>query len=356
MGIGAIAGGNKLNVGGGNSNFGGTATFQNTSTFNNNVHINSRGRLFQRADANNSLNVISTDEINFSLQSNRDADPTTGTIALQLNDTNGITLNRAVTNNLTFNSIGDVVGEANIVGQNDIISWGRFMFQNSSEFKEVLDTQYKLYIRNGDALGDINLTVGLEASTPEIKLTDANVNMLGHLDITHQTVSTSERVKIDNPDADGLIFLSINGANICEVSSTGLHVNGTATETSDERLKENIKEVSSKTCYDIVKYIKPKEFNFKGKEEREIGFIAQDIPNSKMPKHWSKMVMKDNDDDYLRLNYIKMNVVLWSSVQELMKEVDDLKKEIKKLKKDDSNSDSSPKAKAKAKPKAKSKN
>ena len=32
------------------------------------------------------------------------------------------------------------------------------MFQNSSEFKEVLDTQYKLFVRNGDALGDINLT------------------------------------------------------------------------------------------------------------------------------------------------------------------------------------------------------
>ena len=103
LGIGAIAGGNKLNVAG-SSNFGGTTAFQNTSTFNNNVHINSRGRLFQRADANNSLNVISTNEINFSLQSNRDADPTTGTIAIQLNDTNGITLNRATTNNLTFNS------------------------------------------------------------------------------------------------------------------------------------------------------------------------------------------------------------------------------------------------------------
>ena len=44
-----------------------------------------------------------------------------------------------------------------------------------------------------------------------------------------------------------------------------------------------------------------------------------------MPKHWSKMVMKDTDDEYLRLNYIKMNAVLSSSVQELMKEVDDLK-------------------------------
>ena len=49
------------------------------------------------------------------------------------------------------------------------------MFQNSSELKEVLDIQYKLYIRNGDALGDMNLTVGLEASTPEIQLTDGKV-------------------------------------------------------------------------------------------------------------------------------------------------------------------------------------
>ena len=63
------------------------------------------------------------------------------------------------------------------------------------------------------------------------------------------------------------------------------------------------------------------------------------------------MVMKDSDDDYLRLNYIKMNVVLWSSVQEFIKEVEDLKKEIKKLKKDN---DDTPKPKAK--PKAKSKN
>ena len=161
---------------------------------------------------------------------------------------------------------------------------------------------------------------------------DANVNLLGHLDITHSTVSTSERVKMDNPDSDGLIFLSINGANICEVSSTGLHVNGTATETSDGRLKENLSEINSKTCYDIVKYITPKEFNFIGKEESELGFIAQDILHSKMPKHWSKTVMKDTGDEYFRLNYIKMNVVLWSAVQEMMNEITHLKGEITKLK------------------------
>lgn len=42
--------------------------------------------------------------------------------------------------------------------------------------------------------------------------------------------------------------------------------------------------------------------------------------------------MKDNDEKYLRLNYMKMNIVLWGAVQELMKEVNDLKNEVKKLK------------------------
>ena len=41
----------------------------------------------------------------------------------------------------------------------------------------------------------------------------------------------------------------------------------------------------------------PEEFNVEDKEEREIGVT---VPNSKMPKQWSKLVMKDSGDDYLR--------------------------------------------------------
>ena len=269
VGIGVIQGSNKLNVSGGNANFGSTASFQSTSTFNGDIYVNNSGRIFQRADANNSLNVISTEEIHFSLQSNRTTDPTTATIALQLNDTNGITLNRAVTNNLTFNSIGNIVGEA------DVISWGRFMFQNSSELKEVLDTQYKLYIRNGDTLGEMNLTIGLESSTPEIQLTDGKINLLGNLEITHTDVSGSQRVLINNPDTDGFIRLSNNNLSRLDATNTGVDVYGfftttnnadiggnvtcvALTETSDAKLKENVKEVNTKECYKAVKYIKPK--------------------------------------------------------------------------------------------------
>ena len=334
LGIGAIQGANKLNVSGGNSNFGGTASFQNTSTFNGDINVNNSGRIFQRADANSSLNVISTNEINFSLQSNRADDPTTGTTALQLNDANGITINRAVTNNLTFNSIG------NIVGEGDVISWGRFMFQNSSELKEVLDTQYKLYIRNGDALGDINLTVGLEASTPEIQLTDGKVTLLGNLEITHTDVAGSQRVLINNPDTDGFIRLSNNNLSRLDATNNGVDVYGDLSYTgslipsSDKRLKKDIKELNSKKAVELVKYIKPKTYHFiddrlQGKSC--VGFIANDfMETKKMPDEWQNVV-KEGTDGYLKFDYTTTTPILWSALQNALNRIDKLEKEVNKF-------------------------
>ena len=346
LGIGAIQGANKLNVSGGNANFGGTSSFQNIATFNSDIYINNSGRIFQRADVNNSLNVISTNEINFSLQpTNRTNDPTTGTIALQLNDTNGITINRAVTNNQTFNSIGNIVGEA------DVISWGRFMFQNSSELKEVLDGQYKLFVRNGDTLGDINLTVGLESSTPEIQLTDGKVTLVGQLEITNTDVSGQQRVLINNPDTDGFIRLSNNNLSRLDATNTGVDVYGFFTttnnadiggtltctaliETSDFKLKENIKEVNTKDCYSVVKYVKPKTFNFVKDEDKKsnLGFIADDVKNAKLPPEWDNVIFY-NDDGMKLLAYNKLTVILWGAVQEMQKEITSLKGELTKLKK-----------------------
>ena len=332
LGIGAIQGANKLNVSGGNANFGSTASFQSTSTFNGDIYVNNSGRIFQRADANNSLNVISTEEINFSLQSNRTTDPTTSTIALQLNDTNGITLNRPVVNNQTFNSIGNIVGEA------DVISWGRFMFQNSSELKEVLDTQYKLYIRNGDTAGEMNLTIGLESSTPEIQLTDGKVKM-NNLEITQETISTVDQIQFLNTDAGGeyyFYFGSVGAGNeVLEITPSGVYIDGTFGYSSDFTLKENIKEIDSKKCYEIIKYVKPKTFNFTHLNEEKnkvnhIGYIAQDV-QSVIPKEWDGIITTDNRG-HKRLDYCKTAVITHGALQHLIKEVEDLKKEVKKLK------------------------
>ena len=345
LGIGVIQGSNKLNVSGGNSNFGGTASFQNISTFNSDIYVNNSGRIFQRADANNSLNVISTEEINFSLQSNRTTDPTTGTIALQLNDTNGITINRAVTNNLTFNSIGNIVGEA------DVVSWGRFMFQNSSELKEVLDGQYKLFVRNGDTLGDINLTVGLESSTPEIKITDGKVKM-NNLELTQETISTVDQIHFLNTDAGGeyaFYFGSVSVSNdVFSISPSGILVTGDIEYTgslvpsSDKRLKKDIKELNQKKAVELVKYIVPKTYRFIDDRQQGkscCGFIANDfMETKKMPDEWQNIV-KEGKDGYLKFDYTMTTPVLWSALQHALNEIDKLKKEVNKMKKNKNDSD-----------------
>ena len=265
--------------------------------------------------------------MNFSLQSDRTTDPTTGTICLQLDDSNGITLNRAVVNNQTFNSIGNITAEANLN------VWGDLLFQHSSAIYENLNgSDYDLVLRNGDT-DRINMIVGAIGSTPEISVSETSVNLLGHLDITHSDVSGSQRVKMDNPDTDGIVFTSIADANILEVSNTGIYVNGSVGSSSDSKLKENIKEINNKECIKVLKYIKPKTFNFKGKEQSELGFIADDWLKADIPKEWQNLVCMGKDAS-MRMDYAKTNVVLWGAVQHITQEKDELLEMVKTMNKE----------------------
>ena len=98
-------------------------------------------------------------------------------------------------------------------------------------------------------------------------------------------------------------------------------------------MKENIKEVNTKECYKVVKYIKPKTYNFIKDEDMKSnpGFIADDVKDAKMPKEWDN-ILYYNDDGTKLLAYNKMTVVLWGCVQEMQKEITSLKSEITKLK------------------------
>ena len=82
---------------------------------------------------------------------------------------------------------------------------------------------------------------------------------------------------MDNPDSDGVSFHSINGANIGEFSSAGLPINGALTKTPDKRLKENVKEIDTKECIELVKYIKPKTYNYIGQSQKCVGYMADDF-------------------------------------------------------------------------------
>ena len=321
LGIGAIAGGaTRLNVaGGGSANFSGDCNFNGTNnTFNNNIVINSRGRIYQQANANFSLNHIATIEQNFCIQSNRSEDPTASDIFINLNDTNGITLNKPTVFNDTVNTIGKLTSE-----------------------------------------GDFDVDIGA-TGTPEFRVLGSSVNFFERFSITHTTaVGAVEQIFLRNPDTDGETITEIGTKNVLTVNTGGIDVIGDISYTggiapsSDKRLKEGIKEINSKKAVEMVKYIKPKTYKFIDKEKYGdrpcVGMVANDFLTDKMPSEWGNIV-KEGRDGYLKFDYSMCVPLLWSALQYSLNEIDDLKKEVKKLNKDN---EASPKAKAKAKAKNK---
>ena len=319
LGIGVIAGSNRLSVGGGNSNFGGTSSFQAASTFNNSILVSGGGRIYQQANANNSLNIISLTEQNFSLQSNRNTDPTQSDIYINLNNTNGITMNKATIFNDTVNTIGPFTSE-------------------------------------GDFYVDINAT-----GNPEFKVLDTSVSFFEKCSITHtQLPGTIDQIFFRNPDTNGDTILQVGTKNVLTINDGGIDVIGDISYTggiapsSDKRLKEGIKEINSKKAVEMVKYIKPKTYKFIDKEKYGdrscVGMVANDFLTDKMPSEWGNIV-KEGRDGYLKFDYSMCVPILWSALQSAFNEIDKLKKDINKLKKDNSDSEASPKAKAKTKAK-----
>ena len=310
LGIGAIAGGaTRLNVaGGGSANFSGDCNFNGTNnTFNNNILINSRGRIYQQANANFSLNHIATIEQNFCIQSNRSADPTASDIFINLNDTNGITLNKPTVFNDTVNTIGKLTSE-----------------------------------------GDFDVDIGA-TGTPEFRVLGSSVNFFERFSITHTTaVGAVEQIFLRNPDTDGETITEIGTKNVLTVNTGGIDVIGDISYTggiapsSDKRLKEGIKEISSKKAVEMVKYIKPKTYKFIDKEKYGdrpcVGFVANDFLTDKVPSEWGNVV-KEGRDGYLKFDYSMCVPILWSALQNALNRTDKLEKEVKKLKKNKSDSD-----------------
>ena len=326
LGVGAIAGGaTRLNVaGGGTSNFSGNCLFNGTdNTFGQNILINSRGRIYQGASPNFPLNFISTIDQNFCIQSNRSADPTASDIYINLNDTAGITMNKATVFNDTVNTIGKFTSE-----------------------------------------GDFDVDIGA-TGTPEFRVLGSSVNFFEKASITHtQLPGPIDQIFFRNPDTNGQTIIEIGTKNVFEVNDGGIDIIGDISYTgsigpsSDKRLKENIKEIKRNKAVDLVKYIVPKTYKFIDKEKygdnNHCGFIANDFISDKMPDEWGNIV-REGRDGYLRFDYSMTTPILWSALQHALNEIDKLKKDMNKLKKDnkDTDDDKSPKPKAKAKAKSK---
>ncbi len=100
---------------------------------------------------------------------------------------------------------------------------------------------------------------------------------------------------------------------------------------SDERLKTNIRPMSS--VLEKIKQLKPSTYQFKKATEKQDhdGFIAQDVMKI-FPALVSHTVFKENNTDVYTMDYSGFGVIAIKGLQELMKQNDSLKSEIGNLK------------------------
>lgn len=110
-------------------------------------------------------------------------------------------------------------------------------------------------------------------------------------------------------------------------------------ESSDKRLKKNIKETTKKAL-DYIKQIKHFTYTWKNNDEKvDIGYIAQDL--EKINKNFiRKRIYKKEDgkEDYdIQINTTNVLALLSKAVQEQQDEIEALKKEIEILKRGEKN-------------------
>ena len=145
----------------------------------------------------------------------------------------------------------------------------------------------------------------------------------------------------------------------CSIDNTGRSVIGNILDTtvSDERLKTDIEDVDTDFT-SCIKNVKVKTFKYKDdkyKTNDNYGFIAQELKEH-LPKECKNIVkenkVKNEDETFLSINYMKLSVVLWKCCQEQQSKIEHLEasmyemmEDIKELK---GKKTTKPKAKAKS--------
>ena len=140
----------------------------------------------------------------------------------------------------------------------------------------------------------------------------------------------TQQIEIDqnNNQESGLISVGAeNGSFINLIGSSGnINISGSLSQSSDRRLKKNIKTLTSGLS--IVNQLRGVRYNWKDESRtgNKIGFIAQEVEDV-LPE-----LVKTRENGFKGVNYAEMTAVLVEAVKELSKQIDELKNENAALK------------------------
>lgn len=206
---------------------------------------------------------------------------------------------------------------------------------------------------------ELNILDGATASTDELNILDgltATTNELNYVSGVTSNIQTqlnekalsghshSEYFSSDGGTISGEVNIGYDGAIVRLNDVQTLYNSGTyivlasndlntricgsaitATQTiqvdSDERLKENIIDVNKEDCVDFINNVDVKTFNYIGNDKECMGVIAQGIENSSL----AKFFVAEGENGYLSVKVADFVFPLIATVQELTKEVEELK-------------------------------
>ena len=146
------------------------------------------------------------------------------------------------------------------------------------------------------------------------------------------------------------------------IDNTGIAITGNIIDTtvSDERLKTDIEDVDTDFT-SCIKNVKVKTFKYKDdkyKTNDNYGFIAQELKEH-LPKECKNIVnenkVKNEDETFLSINYMKLSVVLWKCCQEQQSKIEHLESSMYEMMEDIKELKGKKATKSKAKAKAKTK-
>ena len=182
--------------------------------------------------------------------------------------------------------------------------------------------------------------VGIGTSSPSRQLTVENdpgnaiiaitsaVNSSSYLLMGDTTEDNTGMIVYNNSTNEMDFYANSNSAAKMRLESDGdLHVDGdviaaSTTVSSDEKLKDNIKEIFAPL--ETIKTIRGVDFNWKKDGSKSSGVIAQDIQKA-MPHLVKEVKSMDSDESHLTVDYNGLIGLLIESIKSLSNEVEQLK-------------------------------
>lgn len=148
---------------------------------------------------------------------------------------------------------------------------------------------------------------------------DGDLEIDGELDVWNETnfrsvVRTLGTQTLYNSGTQITLASNNLPTNIC---GSAINASKTISVSSDERLKENIKDVDGKSMIDFIKALDVKSYNYIGNDRECIGVIAQQL--QKVNPEIAKLFVSQGADGYLTVKISDLVFPLILAVQELLK-------------------------------------